>query len=186
MSTFVALLRGVNVGGARKLPMAELRESLTTLGLTDVRTYVQSGNVVFGARGDDAPDAAAHWARALEERIASEWDLSVPAIVLGAEELRRIVAANPFATAPGTDTAVLHATFFARSIDADRFAGLTLPAAEGEEAALGERVVYLRLRHGYGRTKLGNAYFEKALGAPATTRNWRTVLTVNGMVAERP
>jgi uncharacterized protein (DUF1697 family) len=198
MSTYVALLRAVNVGGT-KLPMADLRALLEGLGLTDVRTYLQSGNAVFGA-GDDA-GTATDLANAIAIRIERDVGPRVGVLVLRAAALDAVVAANPFLAAAGgsgePDEQFLHATFlFGSGGDADfgeasesayskvyesTFGELELPADEGEEAAfvgvppLDEPVIYLRLPLGYGRTKLNNAWFERKLGTAATTRNWRTV-----------
>jgi len=201
MATYVALLRAVNVGGHAPLDMAELRRSLEGLGLRDVMTYLQSGNVVFTA--DEAP--ALEHAAAIEVRVERDFGPRVGVRVLSADELARIVAANPFAAEPGGGEKALHATFvlsaasegdFGAASEAAfgavyeaAFGRLELPAAEGEEAtfvgppALATPVVYLHLPHGYGRTKLTNAYFERALGAAATTRSWRTVRALADLVA---
>jgi uncharacterized protein (DUF1697 family) len=207
MGTYVALLRAVNVGGTA-LPMAELRTLLGGLGLTNLRTYVQSGNAVFDA-GDNEPASAL--ATAIETRIERDLGPRVGVLVLPGEALADVVAANPF-TAGGeagrsgenaAAEAILHATFlFGPHGEADfgeateaaycavykaAFTKLELPAADGERAAfvgappLATPVVYLELPHGYGRTKLNNALFERKLGTAATTRNWRTVLALAEM-----
>lgn len=232
MATYVALLRAVNVGGRAQIAMADLRSSLARLGLRDVRTYLQSGNAVFwtdeaeaGAEAGETDLTAsvreagalaqvkARGTGALAETIAVrlERDLGprVGVRVLGAEEMRRVVAANPFAAGPAArpaaDEATLHAAFLLPAatesdfgpVDEAAYAAvyraafdkLDPPAAEGEEAALVgppalvTPVVYLSLPHGYGRTKLNNAYFERALGAVATTRNWRTVRALADLAA---
>jgi uncharacterized protein (DUF1697 family) len=191
----VALLRAVNVGGT-KLPMAELRALLEGLGLRNVRTYLQSGNAVFDAT-DDVPASAL--ATAIEMRIERDLGPRVGVLVLPGEAITDVVAANPFvdvAAGGVADESGLHATFlFGAHGEADfgeateaaycavykaAFKKLELPAAEGEEAAfvgepLATPVIYLRLPHGYGRTRLNNAWFERKLGTAATTRNWRTV-----------
>jgi uncharacterized protein (DUF1697 family) len=180
MTTFVALLRAVNVGGRNRIPMAELREELSAAGLADVQTYVQSGNVVFRTDSDDPAEQAA----ALHDAISRGFGCDVQVLVLTHAELTRVSAGNPFVVV-GADEMYLHATFLFAPVAEAAFAGLELPAQEGELAALagdegglGGRVVYLHLPHGYGRSKLGNAWFERALKTPATTRNWRTVLAL--------
>ncbi len=173
--TWIALLRGVNVSGQRRVPMAELRRALEDAGLGDVRTYLQSGNVVFTAH-DGEPQALA---ATIRERIASEFDHDdVAVIVLRAAELAAIGGASPFALPADADPRTLHATIFERAPEAGEFAALGLPVREGERAQLVGRAVYLLLPHGYGTTKLSNAYFERALGMAATTRNWRTVTSL--------
>jgi uncharacterized protein (DUF1697 family) len=173
MTTFLALLRAVNVSGQNRISMAELRRALGGLGLTGVETYLQSGNVVFDAEGDDAAKQAA----AIHGSIEREFGHDVPVLVVTAAELMLVAAANPF-VASGADEKALHVTFLFAPADADGFAGRELPAQTGEHAERAGPVIYLDLPHGYGRTKLNNAWFERALGTPATTRNWRTVLAL--------
>ena len=180
MTTFVALLRAVNVGGRNRIPMADLRRALRGLGLAGVATYVQSGNVVFAAHGHDPAEQAV----AIRELIAREFGGDVRVLVLTATQLAALAAANPF-VAEGADEKCLHATFLDGTVSAVAFGGLA-PPTRGEEravlaggdAALAGRAIYLYLPNGYGRTKLTNAYFERALGVGATTRNWRTVLAL--------
>jgi len=201
MSAYVALLRAVNVGGHAPLSMAELRRSLEGLGLRGVHTYLQSGNVVFDT-DDTLPTAVA---AAIEVRIERDFGPRIGVRVLSAAEIARVVGANPFAGAPGADEKALHATFVIsaasksdfrpesdEAFDAvcrTAFDEIVLPTVEGERAALvgpptlATPVIYLHLPHGYGRTKLNNAFFERALGAAATTRNWRTVRTLAGLSA---
>jgi len=202
----IALLRAVNVGGT-KLAMADLRALLEGLGLTNVRTYLQSGNVVFDGREDESTQAIA---TAIEVRIERDLGPRVGVLVLPGESMADVAATMPFlsgagATAAAPDQGILHATFlFGSGGDSDfgqaseaaysavyeaAFRKLELPAIEGEEAAfvgvppLAEPVVYLKLPHGYGRTKLNNAYFERKLGVAATTRNWRTIRALVEMSA---
>jgi uncharacterized protein (DUF1697 family) len=181
MVTFVALLRGINVGGSRSIAMADLRSSLTALGLSGVETYLQSGNAVFGALLDDPSG----YARAIEERIDRDLGKQVEVLVLRGAELGEIVAANPFVGDPVVDETWLDATVLFRPASGPDSAALVLPAREGERATLVDRVAYLCLPHGYGRTKLNNAFFERALSTAATTRNWRTVRALADLVAAR-
>ena len=176
---FVALLRAVNVSGQNRVPMAELRALLEGLGLRAVRTYLQSGNVVFEAEGDDA----AVQAGAVRRVIGDAFGIDVSVIALSAAELAGVAAGNPFLA--DADEKVLHVTFLERPVDAAAFGGLKLPAAPGEAAALAASggLVYLHLPHGYGRTKLNNAWFERALRVRATTRNWRTVQALTALAA---
>jgi uncharacterized protein (DUF1697 family) len=182
MTSFVALLRAVNVSGQNRLPMAELRELLSGIGLRDVQTYVQSGNVLFAAESDDAAAQAA----IVHEAIAGEFGHDVTVIALSAAEMAGAASGNPFA-ATGVDDKTLHVTFLSSPVTATLFDALEPPAQPEElatlatEGSLAGRVVYLHLPHGYGRTKLNNAYFERRLKTPATTRNWRTVLALAGL-----
>ena len=201
--SYVALLRAVNVGGT-KLPMADLRALLEGLGLTNVRTYLQSGNAVFDA-GDGTEPAAAS---PRPSRCASSATSGRAWACSSCRARRWPTSSPPTPSSPregaGEDEKILHATLlfgahgeadFGEASDAAycavykaAFKKLELPAADGEEAAfvgappLATPVVYLKLPHGYGRTKLNNAWFERKLGTAATTRNWRTVLALTDMV----
>ena len=151
MTGFVALLRGVNVGGARPLPMAALRRALTRIGLADARTYLQSGNVVFSA---DGGDAGVH-ALAIRSCIAEEFGLEVDTLVVPCAEVARIAAENPFlAENPDLDPRWLHVAFPLEPVAAETFGALAPPSHDGERAVLGDGAVYLLLSHGVGRSKL--------------------------------
>ena len=192
--------------------MADLRALLEGLGLTNVHTYLQSATRC-SMPGDGAEPAAA-LATAIETRIERDLGPRVGVLVLPGETMADVAAANPFLTvrrgesgATGVDEKILHATLlFGAHGEADfgeapdsaycavykaAFGKLELPAEDGEEAAfvgappLATPVVYLKLPHGYGRTKLNNAWFERKLGTAATTRNWRTVLALTDIVSAR-
>ena len=168
MTTWIALLRGVNIGGNR-LRMADLRDELAGMGLENVRTYIQSGNVVF----DAGPEAACDLAAALPPRIEERFGFRPRTLVLSIDELRRAMSANPFAEAESKPKTV-HLFFLAgrpESVDTD---GLNELRADTERWHLEGRVFYLHTPDGYGNSKLA-ARAEKLLGVDATARNWRTV-----------
>jgi uncharacterized protein (DUF1697 family) len=167
-TTWIALLRGINVGGNKMLAMADLRALLESLGYQDVRTHLQSGNAVFTAGRSRA--------KTLEERIASRIDadfgLDVKVLVRTTEQLAEIVAANPFA-GQGAPPKELHVAFLSAKPPADKVAGMgqaVLPLGEYE---FGDRVIYLRLPKGISGSKLPN--WDRLLGVAVTTRNWNTV-----------
>jgi uncharacterized protein (DUF1697 family) len=161
----VALLRGVNIGG-RKVPMAALRQVFEELGHADVRTYIQSGNVVFDATG-----SATRVRAAIEQAIGRAFGLDVTVLLRTPAELAKVVAHNPY----GADAYV---TFLDGVPDRKRIAVLDpAPFAPDEFCVIGQEV-YLRCPNGYGRTKINNTFFEKKLATRATTRNWRTVETL--------
>jgi uncharacterized protein (DUF1697 family) len=177
MPRFVALLRGINVSGHRRIAMAALRDSLAAAGLRDVQTYLQSGNVVFEADEEDPAVVAA----AVQARIATDFGHQVEVFVLPCSEVARIASSNPFASPADLDERWFHATFLFRPATQAAFAALKLPAGPGEQAVLSDGVIFLFMPNGYGRSKLVNSYFEGALHTPATTRNWRTVLALVDM-----
>jgi len=177
MNAFVALLRGVNVGG-RMLKMALLKETCEAQDWQDVRTYLQSGNVVFRAKG-----TAARLAQTLEQRLVARGGPEVRVLVLGAEEWDRVVRENPLVGAPGLDERFLHVTLLLGKPRVE-ISALKLPKSGEERVAEADGRIYLYCPHGYGTTKLSNACFERALKAPATTRNWRTVMALREMMEE--
>jgi uncharacterized protein (DUF1697 family) len=170
MTTYVALLRGVNLGARNKVSMADLRTLIESLGGEYVQTYVQSGNVVFKSR----VRSAAKLARDIEQRIGRELGLEIRVVLRTDEQLAKIVAGNPFAASQSEGTK-LHVTFLAEAPKASLTRALEPEAFEPDEFKIKGREVYLHTPKGYGTSKLSNAYFEKQLGVAGTTRNWNTV-----------
>lgn len=177
MPVHVALLRSVNVGG-RSLPSAELRALCAGLGFDRVRTYIQSGNVVF-----DDPSAEEEPLRArIEEALAAAAGFPVPVLLRSPADLRHVVDRQPFA-ARGAAPRQLHVSFLAGPPapgGADRLERDALRHAP-DECRLGVREVYLYCPDGYGRSKLTPAFLEARLRVPTTTRNWNTVLQLLAM-----
>ncbi|MFD3803956.1 DUF1697 domain-containing protein [Streptomyces sp. NPDC058611] len=170
--TYAALLRGINVGGSRKVPMAELRAVLEGLGHGGVQTYLQSGNAVFSSARQDP----AALARELEAAIEAHFGFRVPCLVVDGAYLRAVAEACPFPAAE-LEGRQLHATFCSEQPGPERFAGLDAAAYLPEEYRVGDRVVYLYAPNGLGRSKLAEALARPAVvkGIDATTRNWNTV-----------
>jgi uncharacterized protein (DUF1697 family) len=177
MPTLVALLRGVNVGGNCMLAMADLAALCRQLGFADVRTYIQSGNVVFAATAAVAARLPEQIADLIEERSG----IRSPVIVRTAKELADVVANNPFLKA-GAPEKELHVMFLADTPSASRIETLDPARSPGDEFAVHGREVYLRLPNGAARSKLTNAYVDAKLGTVSTVRNWRTVTTLLGMM----
>lgn len=178
MTRYVALLRGINVGGHNRLPMATLRVVVESVGGTEVVTYVQSGNVVFtapkGAR--TAPAMAA----GLSEALAAETGLDIAFVLRTAAQWRAMVAANPYPAAAG-EAKALHVTSFAAppgaaldAVDIDRFAP--------ERFTLSGFDLYLHLPAGLGNSKLAVALERATRVQPGTTRNWNTVLAIERLL----
>lgn len=180
MTTYVALLRGVNLGARNKVSMADLRTLFESLGAEDVQTYVQSGNVVFKSR----VGSAAELTGAIERRIGRELGLEISVMLRTSEQLAKIVAGNPFAASQGEGTK-LHVTFLADSPERSRVRTLESVASEPDEFRVHGREVYLHTPKGYGRSKLSNAHFEKQLDVAATTRNWNTVTKLAELAGAR-
>jgi len=174
MTTYVALLRGINVSGRNKIAMAELRALVESLGSTGVQTYIQSGNVVL----DTAKRSAAQVADAITGAIAQELGLDVAVIVRTAAEIDTVLTANPL-LARGADPSKSHVTFLAGKPAASAVRALADVDRTPDEFAVVGREVFVHCPNGYGATKLNNTFFEKRLGVAATTRNWRTVQTLD-------
>lgn len=172
MPVFVALLRGVNVGG-NFLKMDRLRVLCDELGVKNVRTYVQSGNVVF-----EAPGSSSHWHQALERKLDGESRLAVSVIVRTTAELARVISDNPFLKEKGIDTSKLHITFLQEAPAKSSLAALSTLKAGPDRFFCTGKEVYLHCPDGYGRSNLNNNAFEKSLSLRATTRNWNTVNTL--------
>jgi uncharacterized protein (DUF1697 family) len=179
MPAYVALLRGINVGGNRMIKMADLRDVFLAADADDVATYIQSGNVVFTHAGRSETRLVAE----LEKRIAKAAGFPVPVVLRTARELARVIEDSPFADA---DADHLHVAFLparppenALTIEARSFAP--------ESCAVVGRELYLYLPDGMGRSKLAAAVLAKpkAIGAGGTARNWRTVLKLNELASAR-
>lgn len=166
---WVALLRGVNLGARNKVAMPRLRELFDELGYDDVTTYLQSGNVLFRS-----PASRGALKRAIESEIRDRLGLEIAVVLRTKSQLRATVAGNTFAERQ-SDPTKLHVTFLATTPAAGLARELEEKRFEPDELRVAGDAVYLHCPGGYGRSKLSNTYFEKALGVVGTTRNWRTV-----------
>ena len=167
----IALLRGINVGGKNRLPMKDLAALFVDAGCDDVRTYIQSGNVLFRTE----PTAGEDIASIISASLLSRFGYRVPVITRTAREFQESVRANPFVEA-GAAADKLHVIFLAELPDGARVAALDPNRSPADEFAVRGREVYLHCPHGLARTKLTNSYFDSRLATTGTTRNWRTVL----------
>lgn len=169
MATYVAMLRGVNVGG-NTIRMERLRELWSELGFKNVRTYVQSGNVVFEAGGSPSSCSLL-----IEQRLAGETRLPVTVILRTSAQLRATLAGNPFLKEAGINSSRLHVTFLADTPGSDALKRLSTINAGADRLSLSGKEIYLHCPNGYGGSKLSNNAIEKLLSIRATTRNWNTV-----------
>ncbi|MGW1076232.1 DUF1697 domain-containing protein [Streptomyces sp. NPDC002537] len=167
---YAALLRGINVGGHRKLPMADLRTLLADLGHGDVRTHLQSGNAVFTTAATDEAALAAELSRAIDARFG----FAVDVLVRDHTYLKAVADACPF-PASSLEAKQLHVTYFAEPVTAKHFARVEAARFLPEEFRLGDRALYLYAPEGLGRSKLADALARKVPGV-ATARNWNTVV----------
>lgn len=176
MNTYVALLRGINLGNRNKVGMPELEEVFVALGHSAVCSHLRSGNIVFVGADTDPTRLAGEIEAAIRDRLR----VSTRVLLWDAAEFRALAEANPFA-ARGAEPTMLHVTFLAERPDPARAVERAMPDAHPDEFAVHGRCVYLCCPNGYGRTKLSNAFWERRFGVAATTRNWRTVTTLLAM-----
>lgn len=176
MGRFVALLRGVNVGGAKRVPMAEWRALLGALGCTEVQTLLNSGNAVFASRARSTPTLA----RRIRESIRQGLDVDVPVIVKSADEFTAIEAGNPLAS-QAFDPSRLLVGFAAAAQDLRALAGLSELAQAPERCWLGAHAIYLWCPNGILQSRAADALLGKR-GQALTTRNWGTVAKIGALL----
>ena len=171
----VALLRGINVGGRNKLPMSELVRLLSGIGCLDVRTYIQSGNVVYLA----GPALAARVPVLAAAAIKKDLGLTVPVVTRSGVALEAVARENPFAA---EDPATLHVGFLADAPSEEAVAALDPERSPPDRFQVHGGEIYLCLPNGVARSKLTNDYFDRTLGTICTIRNWKTVLALLELV----
>jgi uncharacterized protein (DUF1697 family) len=176
---WVAMLRGVNVGGANRLPMADLRETMQALGFENVATYIQSGNVVFDTSDPDTSREET-LARRIRDTIAERHGVDVPVVLRSADELVRCVTAHPAAES-GIDPKLLHVLFLNRE-PSDTGETIDPQWYEPDHWTITGREIYVTYPNGSARSKLTIDVFERALGATATARNLNTVRKLAAML----
>ena len=168
--TYIALLRGVNVGGKHILPMKDLVALAADCKCREVRTYIQSGNLIFAAPGDVARSFPQKLAKKIQERFG----FASPVIVRTPDELAQIVRDNPFLKA-GKPEKELHVHFLAELPTAEAIKSLDPDRSPPDAFRVVGRNVYLHTPNGMGRTKLTSTYLDSRLGTVGTARNWATV-----------
>jgi uncharacterized protein (DUF1697 family) len=173
MTTYISMLRGINVGRHKKVKMKDLKDLYQSLNLNDVKTYIQSGNVVF-----QSPDSTpSKLKEEIENKIKEVFGFDVPVFIRSKEEFQKIIEDNPFKK---EDIKHLHVTFLSdplteKPVKEKLIQEINKIKDKSEDLSISDDEIYLYLPNGYGRTKLSNDFFEKKLKVSATTRNWRTV-----------
>ena len=194
MASHVALLRGINVGGRNKIPMADLREVVTSLGHTGVTTYIQSGNVLFST----AESGTAKLAAALESAIAERFGIWASVVVLSRDELAAVLAGNPYPDEP--NPRLVHVVFLNAELPKDLLDRIA--AAESAAAAKGSRdtvraagpALFVHTPDGFGTSELAQVLFriisppakKQAPGLAATARNLATSTKLLALCEEQP
>ncbi len=176
MARFIALFRGINVGGKHIIKMQALRDLIQQYGYTEVNSYIQSGNVVF--RSSDAE--AEGFSDRIGEVILDQYGFRPRILVLGAEKMKRVIEANPYPEAV-EEPKTLHLYFLAEPCTSPDLEALEALKKENEAFYLSDEAFYLHAPDGIGRSKLADK-IERCLGVQATARNWRTTMKVWEMV----
>jgi uncharacterized protein (DUF1697 family) len=192
MASHVALLRGINVGGRNKVPMADLREVVASLGHTEVSTYIQSGNVLFSTPEEDTAKLAAALESAIEERFGI-WS---SVVVLSRDELAQVLAGNPYPDEPNPK--MVHVVFLNTELPGPLLDRIS--AAESAAAAKGSRdtvhvagqTLFLHTPDGFGTSELAQNVFKiiappkkSRPGLAATARNWATATKLLSLCEEK-
>jgi uncharacterized protein (DUF1697 family) len=171
MTIYISMLRGINVGGHKKIKMDTLKQLYVELGYTNVQTYIQSGNVIFRTQDTDTLNLA----KSIAKQILEVTGLEVPVLVLELDEMKRIVENNPFNLDSTNNTASFHITFLSAIPDTTSVEKLKSTDYGADHFELLDKAIYVYCPTGYGTTKLTNTFFENKLKVTATSRNWKTV-----------
>jgi uncharacterized protein (DUF1697 family) len=176
MSTCIALLRGINVGGHNKIPMAELRELCKEIGLRDVQSYIQSGNLVFGS-ADEPPQIEAKIEQAIERRFG----LRIDVLVRTAAQWPEYVESNPLPEACEKEPSLVMLALSKQPPKPGAVAALRERAADSERIEAAAGAIWIHYGTGMGRSKLSPAVLDRLVGSAVTVRNWRTILKLAEM-----
>jgi uncharacterized protein (DUF1697 family) len=180
MEHYASILRGINVSGQKKIRMADLAALYESLGFANVRSYIQSGNVVFEAEAGKAKKII----QDIEQAIKKRYGFAVPVLIRTRAEMRATINANPFLKEKNIDNSKLHVSFLERAPEKSVVRAFN-PGPLGEDRyVIKGRDIYLYCPGGYGKTKLSNTFLEKQFGVSATTRNWKTVNVLNDLLYE--
>ncbi|MEP6661510.1 MAG: DUF1697 domain-containing protein [Acidimicrobiales bacterium] len=177
MNTYVALLRGINVGGKNKIAMKSLQSSFVALGHGEVTTYIQSGNVVFRSASKKASKLGA----AIEDEISKTFGLKIETLVRTPSDFNDLIKGNPFLE-PERDTSKLLVIFLDEAPSADAIASLDPRRSPPDEFLIRGREIYAYCPNGFGRSRLSIDYFERRLRTRATARNWNTVVKLANLM----
>lgn len=174
MPVYVCMLRGINVGGHKRIRMADLQKSFSAVGCERVKTYIQSGNVIFKSKlsGDRLSDK-------IEAQIEGDFGFPVSVVNRTIEEMSSIVAGNPFLRERGIDLQRLHVMFLSNAPTPEALKKLAALSIEPDRLCCRGKEIYLHLPNGAGESVLMKRPLERMLSVIPTTRNWKTVTTLS-------
>ncbi len=177
MNTYISMLRGINVSGQKMIKMEALKALYESLNFKNVKTYIQSGNVLFESMIANPAEIT----KKIEDKIKRSFGFSVPVVLRMPNELHRVIEKNPFLIKRKEDVTKLHVTFLSRIPDSVLVNEIKSAAFKPDEFIISGREIYVFCPGGYGNTKINNSFFEKKLNVSATTRNWKTVNMLSDM-----
>jgi uncharacterized protein (DUF1697 family) len=180
MNTFISLLRGINVGGSKPVHMDTLAGVYIGLGFSHVRTYLQSGNVVFTAPLGDS----ARMASQIEAGVEAKFGFHAEVFIRQPQDFQGLLANNPFVHQAEVDPSRLHVSFLYKLPGAAAKSRLVIREGIPDKLAWGDMALYLYYPDGYARAKISTSYLEQALGVPLTNRNWNTVTALYNIAVE--
>jgi uncharacterized protein (DUF1697 family) len=171
MTTYISLLRGINVSGQRMIKMEALKQMYSELNFENIQTYIQSGNVIFQNRNSKTRGLE----KLITEKILSTFGFEVPVLVKELSEIRDVLRNNPFVKERKKDINRLYVTFLSEEPSKENIDKIQGRKYASDEFVIRDKIIYLFCPDGYGKTKLSNTFFENNLKVAATTRNWKTI-----------
>jgi uncharacterized protein (DUF1697 family) len=171
MQTFIAILRGINVNGQKIIKMDKLKDLFVHLNFKNVKTYIQSGNIVFQSENTDSQDLE----KQIQQKILSDFGFEVPSMIKSKTEWQTVAKNNPFVDERAIDITKLHVTFLSKTPEQALIEKVEQGSYGTDQCIIINKTIYLFCPNGYGNTKLSNNFFENKLKVTATTRNWKTV-----------
>ena len=181
MGVFIALLRGINVSGQKKIKMADLRSMLQTLPIKKVETYIQSGNIVFGSEEVSTEVLAA----SIKKSISEKFGLDVPILVKSVKDFEQLLKVSPYTDAKDLEAGKIYYALLKDAPLDDNFQNLDQKNYPNELFEITPYCVYLNCKNGAGKAKLTNTIIEKKLKVAATTRNHRTMVKLLEMARKQ-
>ncbi|MCC7066671.1 MAG: DUF1697 domain-containing protein [Planctomycetes bacterium] len=176
---WVALLRGINVGGNKKVPMAQLRELVAELEWTEVATYIQSGNVIFAAKGKPAT-----LEDELEQALQAHFGFTVPVLVRSADEWLGYAKGSAFPAAESERPNLLHLALSKSPPKTDAKKALQQYCKAGEQVVVRGDAIWIDFVEGVGSSKLTPAVLDRVFGSTVTARNWKSVQAIAGLLGQ--
>jgi uncharacterized protein (DUF1697 family) len=178
MNSYVALLRGINVSGHKIIKMKELDNSISSLGFSNISTYLQSGNLVFQSELNDIQEIE----NQISHKIKSDFGFDIPIFIYTKAAFLKINSENPFVKNSDFDIKKIYTIFLKSVVDKNTFQDIAANTNYSEKMVLKENVIYMYYENGYGKTKVHNNFFEAKLKVVATTRNWNTVQKLESLL----